>query len=60
MRTYATKQMYDIIVKAIKVRKESGIPQNDALRMLLDSGEEHFTIVGVNISLSKLPYYSRR
>jgi hypothetical protein len=52
--------MYDIIVKAIKVRKESGIPQNDALRMLLDSGEEHFTIVGVNILLSKLPHYSRR
>jgi hypothetical protein len=53
--------MYDIIVKAVKVRKESGIPQNNALQMLLDSGEERFTIVGViNILLSKLPYYSRR
>jgi hypothetical protein len=59
-RTWATKQMYDIIVKAIKVRKESGIPQNDTLQMLLDSGEEHFTIVGVRILLLKLPHYSRR
>jgi hypothetical protein len=58
-RTWATKQMYDIIVKAIKVRKESGIPQNDTLQMLLDSGEEHFTIVGVRLLL-KLPHYSRR
>jgi hypothetical protein len=49
--------MYDIITRAIKVRKQSGIPQNDALQMLLDSGEEHFTIVGVSILLLKLPYY---
>jgi hypothetical protein len=60
MRTWATKGMYDIIVKAIKVRKQSGIPQNDALQMLLDSGEEHFTIVGVGILLLKLPDYSCR
>src|SRR6266576_3580801 len=59
MRAWATKQIYDIIVKAMKVRKESGIPQNDALQMLLDSGEEHFTIVGVSILLSKLPCCSR-
>jgi sterol 14-demethylase len=49
MRAWATKQIYDIVVRAMKVRKESGIPQNDALQMLLDSGEEHFTIVGVSI-----------
>ena len=60
MRTWATKGMYDIIAKAIKVRKQSGIPQNDALQMLLDSGEEHFTIVGVSILLLKFPDYSRR
>jgi hypothetical protein len=60
MRTWATKKMYDIIAKAIKVRKESGIPQNDTLQMLLDSGEEHFTIVGVRILLLKLPHYSRQ
>ena len=44
----------------MKVRKQSGIPQNDALQMLLDSGEEHFTIVGVCILLLKLPDYSRQ
>jgi hypothetical protein len=60
MRSWATKQMYDIIVWAIKVRKESGIPQNDTLQMLLDSGEEHFTIVGVSILLLHPPHYSRR
>jgi hypothetical protein len=58
MRAWATKQIYDIIVRAMKVRKQSGIPRNDALQMLLDSGEEHFTIVGV--SILKLPHYSRR
>jgi hypothetical protein len=55
MRAWATKQIYDIVVKAMKVRKQSGIPQNDALQMLLDSGEEHFTIVGVSILLLKVP-----
>ena len=44
----------------MKVRKQSSIPQNDALQMLLDSGEEHFTIVGVSILLLKVPRYSRR
>jgi hypothetical protein len=53
MRAWATKQIYDIIVKAMKVRKQSGIPRNDALQMLLDSEEEHFTIVGVSILLSE-------
>jgi len=48
MRAWATKQIYDIIVRAMKVRKQSGIFRNDALQMLLDSGEEHFTIVGVS------------
>ena len=60
MRAWATKQIYDIIVRAMKVRKQSGIPQNDALQMLLDSGEEHFTIVGVSILLLELLHYSRR
>ena len=53
MRAWATKQIYNIIVKAMKVRKQSGIPRNDALQMLLDSEEEHFTIVGVSILLSE-------
>ena len=59
-RAWATKQIYDIIVRAMKDRKQSGLPQNDALQMLLDSGEEHFTIVGVSILFFKLSHYSRR
>lgn len=49
MRAWATKGMYDIIARAIKVRKQSGIPQNDTLQMLLDSGEDDITIVAVSI-----------
>ena len=59
-RAWAIKQIYDIIVRAMNVRKQSGIPRNDALQMLLDSGEEHFTIVGVSILPLNLPHYSRR
>ncbi len=55
MRVWATKQLYNVIASAMKVRKQSGIPRNDALQMLLDSGDEHYTIVGVSILLSKLP-----
>ena len=54
MRAWVTKQIYNIIVRAMKVRKQSSIPQNDALQMLLDSGEEHFTIIGVTILFLKL------
>ena len=59
-RTWATKRLYDIIVRAMKARKQSGIPQNDALQMLLDAGEEHYTIVGVGTLFSKPPCCSRR
>ena len=57
-RAWATKQLYDIMVRAMNVRKQSGVPRNDALQMLLDSGDEHYTIVGVSVLLSKLPRYS--
>ncbi|KAI9507591.1 cytochrome P450 [Russula earlei] len=46
MKARATKQLYDITVKAIKVRKESGVPRNDTLQIFLDSGDELTTIVG--------------
>jgi len=46
MKARATKRLYDIIVKAIKVRKQSGVPHNDTLQFLLDSGDEQNTIVG--------------
>ena len=62
MRAWATKQIYDVIVRAMKVRKQGGMPRNDALQMLLDSGEEHFTIVGVrHIAFeASVAHYSRR
>jgi sterol 14-demethylase len=59
MRVRATKQLYDIIVKAVKVRKQSGVPRDDALQIFLDSGDELTTIVGVCMLISKLPRYSR-
>ncbi|KAH9001792.1 cytochrome P450 [Lactarius akahatsu] len=44
----ATKQIYDIIVNAIKVRKQSGVSHNDNLQLFLDSGDEVSTIVGAS------------
>ena len=58
MRARATKQLYDIIVKAVKVREQSGVPQNDTLQIFLDSGDELTTIVGVWMLLSKVVRYS--
>ncbi|KAF8260831.1 cytochrome P450 [Lactarius quietus] len=47
----ATKQLYDIIVNAIEVRKQSGVPHNDNLQMFLDAGDEMSTIAGFMIGL---------
>ncbi|KAH9029058.1 cytochrome P450 [Lactarius pseudohatsudake] len=47
----ATKQIYDIIVNAIKVRKQSGVSHNDNLQLFLDSGDEVSTIVGFMIAV---------
>ncbi|KAH8978743.1 cytochrome P450 [Lactarius hatsudake] len=44
----ATKQIYDIIVNAIKVRKQSGVSHNDNLQLFLDSGDEVSTIVAAS------------
>ncbi|KAH8980859.1 cytochrome P450 [Lactarius hatsudake] len=44
-----TKQIYDIIVNAIKVRKQSGVSHNDNLQLFLDSGDEVSTIVAASI-----------
>jgi hypothetical protein len=49
----ATKQIYDIIVNAIKVRNQSGVPFNDTLQIFLDEGDELSTIVGVCMAFSK-------
>jgi hypothetical protein len=50
----ATKQLYDIIVHAIEVRKQSGVSHNDNLQMFLDAGDEMSTIAGVSSALSKV------
>lgn len=46
-KLWATKEIYDIIVRAINAREQSGISRNDTLQMLVDSGDEKLVIVGV-------------
>ena len=48
-KTWATKQIYDIILKVVRERAASGKPGNDTLQMLLDSGDEEILVVGVSI-----------
>lgn len=43
----ATKAIYDIVVAAINVRRQSGKPKTDSLQMLLDEGEDDTMVVGV-------------
>jgi hypothetical protein len=48
-KLWATKDIYEIVVGAIAAREASGIPRDDALQMLLDSGDEKLVIVGVSV-----------
>lgn len=48
----ATKEVYDIISRAIDVRLKSGKPQNDTLQMLVDAQDERLVIVGVSDQIS--------
>src|SRR6266436_317425 len=48
MKFRASKQIYDIIASAVNVRKQSGVPQNDTLQLLLDSNEDVYMIVAVS------------
>lgn len=43
----ATKEIYDIVVRALNARQKSGIHKDDTMQMLLDSGDEKMVIVGV-------------
>ena len=54
----ATKQLYDVIVGAIKARKQSGVPHNDTLQNFLDSGDQMLTIVEVWTMVRKFAGYS--
>ncbi|EGN92897.1 hypothetical protein SERLA73DRAFT_172564 [Serpula lacrymans var. lacrymans S7.3] len=47
----ATKEIYDIVVRAIDARIASGISRNDSLQMLLDAGDEKLVVVGFIMGL---------
>jgi hypothetical protein len=47
----ATKRIYDIVVRAIAAREQSGVPRNDTLQMLLDMKDEKLVVVGVRPTL---------
>jgi phosphoribosyl-dephospho-CoA transferase len=47
-KIWATKEIYEIVIKAIENRENSGIMQEDTLQMLLDTGDEKLVIVGVS------------
>lgn len=46
-KLWASKEIYDIVIRAIDAREKSGISRNDTLQMLLDSGDEKLVVVGV-------------
>ena len=50
-KIWATKGIYEIVIKAIKNRENSGISQEDTLQMLLDTGDEKLVLVGVSFFL---------
>ncbi|KAJ7240448.1 cytochrome P450 [Mycena rebaudengoi] len=50
-KLWATKEIYDIVVRAINAREQSGISRNDTLQMLLDSGDEKIVVVGFIMGL---------
>lgn len=47
-KLWATKDIYNIVIKAIRDRESSGIVRDDALQMLLDSTDEKLVVVGVS------------
>ncbi|KAF8884914.1 cytochrome P450 [Gymnopilus junonius] len=50
-KLWATKEIYEIVIKAINARESSGISRNDTLQMLLDSGDEKLVVVGFIMGL---------
>jgi sterol 14-demethylase len=47
----ATKAIYDIIIRAVDSRTQSGIAKNDTLQMLIDAGDDRMMILGVRAIL---------
>ncbi|KAJ7754512.1 cytochrome P450 [Mycena metata] len=50
-KLWATKEIYEIVVRAIDSRQQSGISRNDTLQMLVDSGDEKLVVVGFIMGL---------
>ena len=50
-KLFATKGIYDIITGAIETREKSEKSRDDALQMLLDSGEDKMVMVGFMMGL---------
>lgn len=50
-KLWASKEIYDIVIRAIDAREKSGISRNDTLQMLLDSGDEKLVVVGFIMGL---------
>ncbi|THV04687.1 cytochrome P450, partial [Dendrothele bispora CBS 962.96] len=50
-KLWATKEIYQIVVAAIKSREESGVSRDDTLQMLLDEGDDKLTVVGFIMGL---------
>ncbi|PPQ80554.1 hypothetical protein CVT25_001588 [Psilocybe cyanescens] len=50
-KLWATKEIYEIVIKAINDRESSGISRHDTLQMLLDSGDEKLVVVGFIMGL---------
>ncbi|KAF8916504.1 cytochrome P450 [Mucidula mucida] len=50
-KLWATKEIYDIIIRAIKQREDGGTAHNDALQMLLDFKDEKLVVVGFIMGL---------
>ena len=59
-KLFATKEIYEIVVRAINAREQSGISRNDTLQMLLDAGDEKLVIVGVRRRISFLRRLSNK
>ena len=47
-KSWATKEIYEIVITAIRNRENSGISQGDTLQMLLDAGDEKLVVIGVS------------
>jgi hypothetical protein len=58
MKARATKQIYDILMEAVKARKQSGVPYDDALQIFLNAGDQPLTIVGVCTAVRRHARYS--